>query len=141
MKIEERKILLKTARISICLIEKRRLGSGPRESSGGLGYRASQEVSDMRVSNQKGQSLTEYAILLSVVAVASIAVTALFGATLKSKIASLGAAISGKSAAEVSSFEKQSQGQADDAGKAAREVDGMQVSEREVSPGAKRGGK
>ncbi|MEN9529473.1 MAG: hypothetical protein RI932_1346 [Pseudomonadota bacterium] len=93
----------------------------------------------LRMKNQKGQSLTEYAILLSVVAVASITVTALFGATLKSKIASLGAAISGKSASEISTLEKQSQGQADDAGKAAREVDGMQVSEREVSPESKRG--
>ncbi len=95
----------------------------------------------MHLGNERGQSLTEYAILLSVVAVASITVTALFGATLKSKIASLGAAIAGKSASEISVFEKQSQGQADDAGKAAREVDGMQVSEREVSPGAKRAGK
>lgn len=95
----------------------------------------------MHLGNERGQSLTEYAILLSVVAVASITVTALFGATLKSKIASLGAAIAGKSSSEISVFEKQSQGQADDAGKAAREVDGMQVSEREVSPGAKRAGK
>lgn len=95
----------------------------------------------MKFERQKGQSLTEYAILLSVVAVASITVTALFGATLKSKIASLGAAISGKSATEISGLEKQSQKQAEDAGKAAGEVDGMQVSEREVSPGSKREGK
>ncbi|MBM3382418.1 MAG: Flp family type IVb pilin [Betaproteobacteria bacterium] len=95
----------------------------------------------MNFERQKGQSLTEYAILLSVVAVASIAVTALFGATLKSKIASLGAAISGKSVNEISGLEKQSQKHAEDAGKAAGEVDGMQVSEREVSPGGKRGGK
>ena len=88
-----------------------------------------------------GQGLTEYAILLSVVAVASIAVTSLFGATLKSKIASLGAAIAGKSTDEVLSFDKQSQTKADEAKKAAEEVDGMQLSEKEISPGAKRGGR
>lgn len=92
----------------------------------------------MNSRKESGQGLTEYAILLSVVAVASIAVTSLFGATLKSKIASLGAAISGKSSEDVMSFEKQSQLKADEAKKAADEVDGMQLSEKELSPGAKR---
>ncbi|NBX17110.1 MAG: hypothetical protein EBR09_07070 [Proteobacteria bacterium] len=87
-------------------------------------------------SNQRGQGLTEYAVLLSVVAVASIAVTALFGAALKSKIASLGAAIAGRSAADVSSFEKQAHQKADDAKKAAEYVDGMEIEEKEVSPAA-----
>jgi Flp pilus assembly pilin Flp len=89
-------------------------------------------------SRESGQSLTEYAILLSVVAVASIAVTALFGAALKSKIASLGAAIAGKTASEVSVFEKQAQSKADDAREAASEVDGMQLTDREIAPGEKR---
>jgi Flp pilus assembly pilin Flp len=88
---------------------------------------------------QAGQSLTEYAILLSVVAVASIAVTSLFGAALKSKIASLGAAIAGKSAQEVSEFERQSQSQAESAAKLANEVDGMKVSESEIAPEGRRG--
>lgn len=87
-------------------------------------------------NSQSGQGLTEYAILLSVVAVASIAVTALFGAALKSKIASLSAAISGHSASEVSAFEKQSQQKSDDAKKAANFVDGMEIGEQELSPGA-----
>lgn len=92
-----------------------------------------------KCKSMSGQGLTEYAILLSVVAVASIAVTSLFGATLKSKIASLGAAISGKTSAEVSGFEKQSQSQAEQAKKASEKVDGMEVSENEISPGMKRG--
>ncbi|MEN9809285.1 MAG: hypothetical protein RLZZ488_852 [Pseudomonadota bacterium] len=83
---------------------------------------------------ESGQGLTEYAILLSVVAVASIAVTALFGAALKSKIASLGAAISGRSANEVSAYERQSQQKADDARKAAEFVDGMEIGEKEIAP-------
>lgn len=88
---------------------------------------------------QAGQSLTEYAILLSVVAVASIAVTALFGAALKSKIASLGAAIAGQSSQEVSAIERQAKEKANAAGKMANEVDGMEVSEKEILPGARRG--
>ena len=47
-------------------------------------------------SNQKGQGLTEYAVLLSLVAVAAIATTALFGSAIKAKIASIGGAISGE---------------------------------------------
>jgi Flp pilus assembly pilin Flp len=87
-------------------------------------------------NNEKGQGLTEYAVLLSVVAVASIAVTALFGAALKSKIASLGAAIAGRSSSEVSSFEKQAIQKSDDARRAADFVDGMAIEEQEISPAA-----
>jgi Flp pilus assembly pilin Flp len=88
----------------------------------------------MKNKQESGQGLTEYAVLVSVVAVASIAVTALFGAALKSKIASLGAAIAGKSSTDVSSFEKQAQQKADAARKAAEDVDGMQVSDKEIAP-------
>lgn len=88
----------------------------------------------MKRKNQSGQGLTEYAILLSVVAVASIAVTALFGAALKSKIASLGAAIAGQSAQNVSTFEKQAQQKSDEAKKAAEFVDGMEIGDREIAP-------
>ena len=88
----------------------------------------------MKKKFESGQGLTEYAVLVSVIAVASIAVTALFGAALKSKIASLGAAIAGKSSADISTFEKQAQQKADAAKKAAADVDGMQVSEKEIVP-------
>jgi Flp pilus assembly pilin Flp len=93
--------------------------------------------------NQKGQGLTEYAVLLSVVAVASIAVTALFGAALKSKIASLGAAISGRSSTDVTAIEKQAQQKSEEARQAAEYVDGMEIGEREVSPasGGRRAGR
>lgn len=46
-------------------------------------------------SNQKGQGLTEYAVILSVVAVAAIAATAFFGSAIKAQIASIGASITG----------------------------------------------
>lgn len=91
------------------------------------------------LNRQRGQSLTEYAILLSVVAVASIAVTALFGATLKSKIASLGAAIAGQSSKEVIELEQQAKSKASAAGKVADDVNGMEVSDKEISPGVQRG--
>lgn len=92
-----------------------------------------------QIGNQRGQSLTEYAILLSVVAVASIAVTSLFGAALKSKIASLGAAIAGQSSQDVGELDRQAKSKAAAAGKLANEVDGMEVSEKEISPGGRRG--
>jgi Flp pilus assembly pilin Flp len=95
----------------------------------------------MKKSKESGQGLTEYAVLVSVIAVASIAVTALFGAALKSKIASLGAAIAGKSSSDVTAFEKQAQQKADAARKAAEDVDGMQVSEKEIAPEGARAGK
>lgn len=45
--------------------------------------------------NQRGQGLTEYAIILSLVAVGSIAIVGLFTSGLKEKIAALSYAVSG----------------------------------------------
>ena len=53
------------------------------------------------MKNQSGQGLTEYAVILSLVAVASIAGMALFGGAVKGKIASLSGAIAGQKESEV----------------------------------------
>lgn len=47
------------------------------------------------LKNESGQGLTEYAVVLSLVAVAAIATTALFGGAIKSKISSIAGAVSG----------------------------------------------
>lgn len=47
------------------------------------------------LSNKKGQGLVEYGIILVLVAVAAIGVFAIFGGTIKDKIAQVTAAISG----------------------------------------------
>jgi type IV pilus assembly protein PilA len=57
---------------------------------------------------QSGQGLTEYAVILCLVAVAAIATMGFFGGAIKGKIASLSAAVSGKSLTEVQEGEKMS---------------------------------
>jgi Flp pilus assembly pilin Flp len=54
-----------------------------------------------RNEKEKGQGLTEYAVILSLVAVASIVCMALFGGAVKGKISALTAAVSGQTKAEV----------------------------------------
>lgn len=46
-------------------------------------------------NKQSGQGLTEYAVILSMVAVAAIAAMGFFGGAIKGKVASLSAAVSG----------------------------------------------
>ncbi len=75
-------------------------------------------------NNQSGQGLTEYAVILSLVAVASIAAMAFFGGAVKGKIASLSAAIAGKKESEVASAEEKAQKAADGALKKASKVKG-----------------
>ena len=60
-------------------------------------------------TNESGQGLTEYAVILSLVAVASIAGMAMFGGAVKGKIAALSSAISGQSKSEVDEADKISQ--------------------------------
>ena len=55
------------------------------------------------LSNKKGQGLVEYGIILVLVAVAAIGVFAIFGGTIKDKIAQVTAAISG----DTSSYDKE----------------------------------
>lgn len=68
-------------------------------------------------SHESGQGLTEYAIILSLIAVASIAATAFFGGAMKSKIASLAGAIAGQDSAKIIESEKKATSAADKAQK------------------------
>ncbi|WP_186645149.1 Flp family type IVb pilin [Fluviispira vulneris] len=76
------------------------------------------------IKTEKGQGLTEYAIILSLIAVASIAATAFFGGAIKAKIAALAGAISGQDIAKINESEKKSKSAADKAQKNASTVTG-----------------
>lgn len=71
-----------------------------------------------------GQGLTEYAVVLSLVAVASIASMAFFGGAIKGKVASLSGAIAGQSIADVTAADQKSQKSAKEAAKRAANVKG-----------------
>lgn len=74
--------------------------------------------------SESGQSLTEYAIILSLVAVATIAATAFFGGAIKGKIASLAGVIAGQDTSKVSDSEKKAKNAAEKAQKNAAKVSG-----------------
>jgi Flp pilus assembly pilin Flp len=80
---------------------------------------------------ESGQGLTEYAVVLSLVAVASIAGMALFGGAIKGKIASLSGAIAGQSESEVSASDKKSKNAAKEAAKRASNVRGNTTIDKE----------
>jgi Flp pilus assembly pilin Flp len=71
-----------------------------------------------------GQGLTEYAVVLSLVAVASIAGMALFGGAIKGKVASLTAAVAGQSESDVKAADEKSKKAATEAVKRASTVRG-----------------
>ena len=72
----------------------------------------------------KGQGLTEYAVVLSLVAVASIASMAFLGATIKGKVAALSGAIAGQSVSEITKSDQKAQNAAKEASKHASKVRG-----------------
>jgi len=74
--------------------------------------------------SQKGQGLTEYAVILSVVAVAAIAGMALFGGALKARVASLSGAVAGQREADIEASDKVSKKAAKEAQNQAKKVDG-----------------
>lgn len=78
----------------------------------------------MNKKKESGQSLTEYAVVLSLVAVASIAGMALFGGAIKGRIASLSGAIAGQSESEVTATDKKAKKAAQEAAKRASNVKG-----------------
>ncbi|MBX9704127.1 MAG: hypothetical protein K2X39_08230 [Silvanigrellaceae bacterium] len=77
--------------------------------------------------SQSGQGLTEYAVILSLIAVAAIGTTAFFGSAVKSKIAALTSAISGDSSEQINKAEKQSQDAAKRAIENSAKVSGMKI--------------
>lgn len=74
--------------------------------------------------DQCGQGLTEYAVILCLVAVASIAAMALFGGAVKAKIAGLTGAVAGRSAAEIDKTNDTGKSIAKDAADKAKDVKG-----------------
>lgn len=77
-----------------------------------------------RKNMQSGQGLTEYAVVLSLVAVASIACMALFGGAIKGRIASLSAAVAGQSESDVTAADKKAKEAAKEATRKASSVRG-----------------
>jgi len=73
---------------------------------------------------ESGQGLTEYAVVLSLVAVASIAGMAFFGGAIKARMASLSGAIAGQSESEISATDKKAKKAAQEASKRASRVKG-----------------
>ncbi|APJ04076.1 hypothetical protein [Silvanigrella aquatica] len=75
-------------------------------------------------SRELGQGLTEYAVILCLIAIASIAATALFGGAIKAKISSLAGAIAGQDSNLVIESEKKATSAAKKALKNASSVTG-----------------
>jgi Flp pilus assembly pilin Flp len=83
-------------------------------------------------NNELGQGLTEYAIILSLIAIAAIASTAFFGAAIKSKIASLAGAIAGQEVSKIMDSEKKAVSAAQKAQKNASKVSGNMSIENNI---------
>ncbi len=84
-----------------------------------------------RILGEKGQGLTEYAVLLCLIGVSSIAVVSYFGASIKSKLTSIAYAISGNK--DASNTSKIAADKAAAAGQVeANKVSGMEINESEV---------
>ncbi len=75
-------------------------------------------------SNESGQGLTEYAVVLCLVAIASIGGMALFGGAVKGKLAALTGAVAGSSENDVAAAEKESKNAAAKAKEKAAKVKG-----------------
>lgn len=59
--------------------------------------------------NEKGQALTEYGLILVLVAVGVIAVMGAFGSQIKSKIATISLALDGSQNSEITSYKEETQ--------------------------------
>lgn len=78
-------------------------------------------------TSERGQGLTEYAIVLSLVAVAAIAATAFLGGAVKSRIAGLTGAIAGVDVAAIEEANSRAKTAASRASEAASSVNGMDI--------------
>ncbi len=78
----------------------------------------------MKQKKEIGQGLTEYAVILSLVAIASIAGMALFGGAVKGKIAALSGAIAGQKESEITATDNKAKNSAKEAAKRASKVKG-----------------
>lgn len=78
-------------------------------------------------SRERGQGLTEYAVLVSLVAVACIAAMAFFGGALQGRISSFVAAIAGESTANIEEGNKRAQSASRKLSERSKTIDGMKV--------------
>ncbi len=79
--------------------------------------------------SSRGQGLTEYAVVLSLVAVAAIGTAALFGKSIRSRFSVLTAAIAGEDKAKLQGYEKAGKSAAAQAVRKARVDAGMGIGE------------
>lgn len=86
--------------------------------------------------SQRGQGLTEYAVVLSLVAVAAIAATAFFGGAVKARIAALASAVAGDTQQNVSSANNTAIKAARNASQASQKVGGMKIEHSGASAGS-----
>jgi Flp pilus assembly pilin Flp len=63
--------------------------------------------------NQKGQGMTEYIIMVALIAIAAISIYTLFGKQIRSVVASIGGQLSGDTGAQTESFQSDLEGQRD----------------------------
>lgn len=75
----------------------------------------------------RGQGLTEYAVVLSLMAVAAMASMVYFGGAIKNKIGSVASAVAGESNDKIKEAENKAKASAAKGRKAAESVSGMQV--------------
>ena len=78
-------------------------------------------------SRERGQGLTEYAILVSLVAVACIAAMVLFGGALQGRIAAVVSAVAGDDLAKIDEGNKVAQAASEKLRTRMRKVDGMKI--------------
>ena len=84
--------------------------------------------------SERGQGLTEYAVILSLVAVASIVAMGLFGGAVKGKVASLSGAVAGQKLSDVTNSENLAKKAAKDANKNASDIKGnTAITKRDIS--------
>jgi Flp pilus assembly pilin Flp len=78
-------------------------------------------------SNEVGQSLTEYTIILALVGVAALAGTAYLGGAIKAKISAVAGSVAGARQADIEREEKRSEQAFKGASESASEVSGMSI--------------
>jgi Flp pilus assembly pilin Flp len=81
----------------------------------------------IRFGKQSGQGLTEYAVVLSLVAVAAIAATAFFGGAVKARIAALASAVAGDTQQSITASNNTAVKAARNAAQASKKVGGMRI--------------
>lgn len=93
-----------------------------------LGHSSRSTRSRTRLGGREaGQGLTEYAVLVSLVAVACIAAMAFFGGALQGRISSFVAAIAGESTATIEEGNKRAQSASKKLSERSKKIDGMKV--------------